>query len=62
MVNGRSFLQMYNQRLDRLTDYPFQRLRALLQDVAPPANLEPIVLHIGEPRHPPPDFVAADLL
>ena len=48
---------MHNQRLDRLTDYPFQRLRALLQDVAPPASLEPIAMHIGEPHHAPPAFV-----
>ncbi len=53
---------MHNQRLDRLTDYPFQRLRALLRDVAPRADLEPIALHIGEPRHAPPDFVSSILL
>ena len=39
MVSGHNFLLMYNQRLDRLTDYPFQRLRALLQDVARVAEL-----------------------
>ncbi len=53
---------MHNQRLDRLTDYPFQRLRALLQDVAPAAGVEPIAMHIGEPHHTPPAFVSQILL
>ncbi len=52
---------MYNQRLDRLTDYPFQRLRALLQDVAPASDRSPISLHIGEPHHTPPAFVSTIL-
>lgn len=45
--------------LDRLGDYPFQRLTALLEDVPPAADREPILMHIGEPQLPPPDFVAA---
>jgi N-succinyldiaminopimelate aminotransferase len=45
-----------NPRLERLLPYPFERLRALLADVEAP-RLEPIPLHIGEPRHPAPDFV-----
>lgn len=43
--------------LDRLPDYPFDRLRALLDPVAAPAGLDPIALSIGEPRHNPPAFV-----
>jgi N-succinyldiaminopimelate aminotransferase len=50
---------MLNARLDALTAYPFARLRALLEGVAPPADLKPIILSVGEPRHPPPDLVCA---
>ncbi|SLN16063.1 aminotransferase class I/II-fold pyridoxal phosphate-dependent enzyme [Oceanibacterium hippocampi] len=48
---------MLNPRLDRLTDYPFQRLRDLLDPLAPPKGLDPIAMTIGEPRHPFPGFV-----
>lgn len=48
---------MLNPRLNDLTDYPFQRLRALLADVRPPDDLQPITLSIGEPRHAYPDLV-----
>ncbi len=50
---------MRNPRLERLTDYPFRRLAALLEGVAPGG--EPLVLSIGEPRRAPPAFVAAEL-
>lgn len=49
---------MLNPRLDDLPGYPFARLRALLGDVAPAANIRPIVMSIGEPQHAPPAFVA----
>jgi N-succinyldiaminopimelate aminotransferase len=49
-----------NRHLQRLLPYPFERLRKLLADVTP-AAIEPIALHIGEPRHAPPDFVVAAL-
>jgi succinyldiaminopimelate transaminase len=49
---------MINPRLAALNDYPFDRLRALLGDIAPPADLEPMILSVGEPRHPPPAMVA----
>ena len=42
--------------LGALVRSPFDRLRALLDGVAPGA--EPIDLSIGAPRHPMPDFVA----
>ena len=48
---------MYNGRLDELVDYPFQRLNALLGEDAPPPEMSPIDMAIGEPRHPPPPFV-----
>lgn len=46
-----------NPRLAELKPYPFERLRALLQSNTPPAELSPIQLSIGEPRHPSPPFV-----
>lgn len=46
---------MRNPRLDHLTDYPFRRLAALLDGIAPRGK--PLALSIGEPRHAPPDFV-----
>ena len=48
---------MINDRLDRIGDYPFDRLRALL-DSHRPANTKPAVsLALGEPQHPPPAIV-----
>ncbi len=47
-----------NPALDRLGDYPFQRLATLLRDVAPAEGLEPVLMHMGEPQLPQPDFVA----
>jgi len=44
-----------NHRLDRLTDYPFQRLTALLGGAVTPDS---IVMSIGEPQHAPPLLVA----
>ena len=45
---------MYNTRLDGLTDYPFQRLAALLAGLEPAQGYEPIIMSIGEPQHAPP--------
>ena len=42
-----------NPDLDRLQPYPFEKLRRLLEGVAPAADLTPISLAIGEPRDPP---------
>ena len=50
---------MLNPALEALTDYPFDRLRALLDPLAPPAALKPLVLSVGEPRHAPPAMVRA---
>ena len=46
-----------NPRLDRLQPYPFERLRALTQDVVPNPALRAIGLGIGEPKHPTPEFI-----
>lgn len=47
----------FNQRLDLLTDYPFQRLNDLLQDLpAPPDG--GLVMSIGEPQHAAPALIA----
>jgi N-succinyldiaminopimelate aminotransferase len=50
---------MYNTRLDGLTEYPFQRLAALLAGIEPGAS--PLVMSIGEPQHTPPDLLAKNL-
>lgn len=49
-----------NSRLDRLQPYPFERLRALLDGVAPP-DLPPIRLSIGEPQHATPEVLTKAL-
>ena len=46
-----------NPALDRLQSYPFQKLSALLAGVTPNPQLKPISLHIGEPKHPTPEFI-----
>ncbi|HEY0296498.1 MAG TPA: succinyldiaminopimelate transaminase [Bordetella sp.] len=47
-----------NSRLDLLHPYPFQKLRALLAAAgAPPQDLAPIDLSIGEPKHAAPECV-----
>lgn len=48
---------MINQRLAALDDYPFDRLRALFDGLSPATGLRPMVLSVGEPRHPPPPMV-----
>ncbi|WP_294001726.1 succinyldiaminopimelate transaminase [Sphaerotilus sp.] len=46
-----------NPLLTRLQPYPFERLRALTQDVRPNPEYRPISLGIGEPKHPTPEFL-----
>jgi N-succinyldiaminopimelate aminotransferase len=46
-----------NPLLARLQPYPFEKLRALMAGVTPPAKLAPINLSIGEPKHPTPALV-----
>ena len=50
-----------NPLLRRLHPYPFERLRALFSGVTPNADLRPISLGIGEPKHPTPRFIAQAL-
>lgn len=45
-------------RLDAVGDYSFDRLRALLGTLEPPAGVTPIPLSLGEPQHAPPAFLA----
>ncbi len=51
-----------NPLLARLNPYPFERWRALTQQLTPPAHLKPINLGIGEPRHATPALVEQALL
>ncbi|GAB3388425.1 pyridoxal phosphate-dependent aminotransferase [Azotobacter armeniacus] len=50
-----------NDALNLLQPYPFEKLRALLAGVQPPADKKPIALSIGEPKHRSPSFVAEAL-
>lgn len=46
-----------NPHLKLLQPYPFEQLNRLQAGVVPPAGLARIALHIGEPKHAPPQFV-----
>ena len=46
-----------NPLLARLHPYPFERLRALTQDITPNPACKPISLGLGEPRHPTPALI-----
>ncbi len=50
-----------NPRLDLLQSYPFQKLSALYAGLTPNPALKPISLHIGEPKHPTPEFIKRTL-
>jgi N-succinyldiaminopimelate aminotransferase len=50
-----------NPNLDRLQTYPFQKLTALFAGVTPNPAHQPINLHIGEPKHPTPEFIKRTL-
>ena len=52
---------MSTDSLARLPRYPFERLHELLDRIAPPPNLTPIVMSLGEPRRPPPPIIAETL-
>lgn len=45
---------MLTDRLARLTDYPFARLRALLDGLDPPDPADTLTLSVGDPQHPLP--------
>ena len=46
-----------NPDLNKLHPYPFEKLATLKQGLTPPAELAPIALSIGEPKHAAPGFV-----
>jgi aspartate/methionine/tyrosine aminotransferase len=50
-----------NDRLGRLTDYPFTRLAALLSGITPRANTSPVLLSVGEPQRQPPAMLEETL-
>src|SRR4051812_11362210 len=50
-----------NPAFDQLQSYPFQKLAALTRGVVPNPQLKPISLHIGEPKHPTPEFIKRTL-
>ena len=45
-----------NPNLALLQPYPFQKLTELYQGVVPNPALQPVPLHIGEPKHATPEF------
>ena len=51
-----------NPDLDRLQAYPFEKLRQLFKEIEPNAELAPISLGMGEPRHRAPAFVREELI
>lgn len=46
-----------NPELQKLHAYPFEKLARLFKGIQPPAELKPIALSIGEPKHASPEFV-----
>jgi len=47
----------FNESLELLNDYPFQRLNDLLKGIDSPEDKKILVLSIGEPQHKPPNFI-----
>ncbi len=47
----------FNPYFSELQQYPFEKLRQLTADVTPNPQLRHIPLSLGEPKHPPPEFV-----
>jgi len=60
--SGLSTPAIVNPDLERLQRYPFQKLTALLDGAVLPAGRDPIALHIGEPKHPTPEFIKKALV
>ncbi|MBT4889208.1 MAG: aminotransferase class I/II-fold pyridoxal phosphate-dependent enzyme [Rhodospirillales bacterium] len=46
-----------NPRLTTLPDFPFDKLKTLLEGITPPEELDPIALSVGEPQQPVPHWV-----
>ena len=51
-----------NPNLSKLQPYPFERLAKLFEGASRPAQLQPIALSIGEPRHPTPGFITEEVI
>ena len=50
-----------NLRLEALANYPFARLKGLLDGLAPPAGVEPLAMSVGEPQHAAPALIGRAL-
>jgi len=50
-----------NPHIEDLLPYPFERLNALKAGLIPPEGYPPVMLSIGEPKHPPPEFIIEQL-
>jgi len=50
-----------NPNLAKLQPYPFEKLRQLKLNIVPPQELEPILMSIGEPKHPTPEVITKAL-
>lgn len=48
---------MINSSLFQLSDYPFQRLRDLVDHLETPDGMTPLAMSIGEPQHQPPQLL-----
>lgn len=62
-TDARPILQVsghVNPGLDKLHQYPFERLSRLRESIKP-AALSPINLSVGEPKHPTPPFILEEL-
>jgi N-succinyldiaminopimelate aminotransferase len=51
-----------NPDLSRLQPYPFQKLAELKAGCTPPSHMDPILLSIGEPKHPTPAFINEEVI
>lgn len=51
-----------NPDLNKLQPYPFEKLAQIKASATAPTDLTAITLAIGEPKHQPPAFVAAELI
>ena len=49
-----------HSRFDGLPDSPFPRLNALIEGVQP--GMDPIIMSLGEPQHPFPDFITRTIV
>jgi len=54
--------QNFNQNLNLLQPYPFQRLSQLFADITPNTQYNPVNLSIGEPKHETPAIIKQSLI